>query len=60
MDRTVLEKNTMTNTEKNAVTVVPVLNVEELFDGLREIRLSHGSEEYRLRLTKKDKLILTK
>ncbi len=39
---------------------VPALNVEQLFDGFREIRLVHGCKEYRLRLTRNDKLILTK
>ena len=39
---------------------IPVLNVAKLFDGLREIRLSHKNEEYRLMLTRNGKLILTK
>ena len=39
---------------------VPTLNVKELFHENREIRLRHGDDEYRLRLTKNNKLILTK
>lgn len=37
-----------------------VLDVAELLCGRREVRLRHGDHEYRLRLTKADKLILTK
>lgn len=31
-----------------------------LFQGRQEIRIAHGDETYRLRLTRNDKLILTK
>lgn len=31
-----------------------------LFQGYQEIRIAHGDETYRLRLTRNDKLILTK
>lgn len=31
-----------------------------LFQGYQEIRIAHGDEIYRLRLTRNDKLILTK
>lgn len=37
-----------------------VLNAESLFAGAREIRLVFQSEEYRLRITRNSKLILTK
>jgi hemin uptake protein HemP len=33
---------------------------EELLDGAREVLIRHGEECYRLRLTRQDKLILTK
>jgi hemin uptake protein HemP len=36
------------------------LDIKELFKGTREVRLRHRNAEYRLRLTKSDKLILTK
>lgn len=38
----------------------PVVNSMDLLKGLREIRIRHGEEMYRLRLTKNDKLILHK
>lgn len=60
MDRTVSKNIIRTDTVKNAGKAVPALNVEKLFNGFREVRLFHGSEEYRLRLTRNDKLILTK
>lgn len=37
-----------------------LLCVEQLFAGRRELRLRMGNEEYRLRITRNDKLILTK
>jgi hemin uptake protein HemP len=36
------------------------LDVAKLFDGKSEIRLLHRGQEYRLRVTKQGKLILTK
>lgn len=62
MDRKLSEKNktTKTRADVDAVKVMPAMQVEKLFDGFRQIRLFHGGEEYRLRLTRKDKLILTK
>ncbi len=56
MDKILLKRNTVADAAKT----IPVLNIEQLFDGFREIRLRHGSEEYRLSLTRNDKLILTK
>ena len=54
-------KTLAANTFKgDAGKVVPVLNIKQLLGGFREVRLFHGSEEYRLSLTKNDKLILTK
>ena len=43
-----------------AANAIPSLNSETLLAGHREIRVSHGPEEYRLRLTRNNKLILTK
>jgi hemin uptake protein HemP len=37
-----------------------VMTSGELFSSGREILISHGSENYRLRLTSQNKLILTK
>lgn len=43
-----------------SVTGVVVLRTEELFGTRREVIIRHGDEEYRLRITKADKLIVTK
>ncbi|HEG43422.1 MAG TPA: hemin uptake protein HemP [Phycisphaerales bacterium] len=56
MDRVLIKKTEADNVTGKA----PALSTEQLFDGFREIRLFHGSQEYRLRLTRNDKLILTK
>ncbi len=39
---------------------VPVINVRDLLADSREAVLIHEGERYRLRITAKDKLILTK
>ena len=36
------------------------VNVEDLLGGKRELKLMYGREEYRLRITRNSKLILTK
>lgn len=36
------------------------IDIRELLGGYRELRILHGCEEYRLTLTSKGKLILTK
>lgn len=41
-------------------TVSRVVTTAELFEGRREIVIAHGDEEYRLRITRANKLILTK
>jgi hemin uptake protein HemP len=38
----------------------PVVRSEELFGARREVIIRHGREEYRLRITRAGKLILTK
>jgi hemin uptake protein HemP len=38
----------------------PIVRTEQLFGARREIIIKHGQEEYRLRITRADKLILTK
>jgi hemin uptake protein HemP len=38
----------------------PVLSSAMLFRGTREVVIRHGAVEYRLRITRTDKLILTK
>ncbi len=44
----------------NLSRVIPALDVEQLFAGFRELRILHGCEEYKLTLTRNNKLILTK
>lgn len=39
---------------------VPVLTSEDLFAGKREVIILHKGVPYRLRITRQDKLILTK
>jgi hemin uptake protein HemP len=47
--------------EGSAVASLHVrLSSRELFRGQREIVILHGGHEYRLRITRTDKLILTK
>jgi hemin uptake protein HemP len=41
-------------------TPPPVILSEALFGARRELIIRHGAAEYRLRITKTDKLILTK
>ena len=50
-----LNGNAATNTQ-----TVPVLDTDELFKGGREVKLFHHCQEYRLRITRNEKLILTK
>jgi hemin uptake protein HemP len=37
-----------------------VIHTVQLFGAAREVIIKHGEEEYRLRITRADKLILTK
>ena len=43
-----------------SVPSVPTYAIDRLFGGARQVRLLHRGHEYRLSLTKADKLILTK
>lgn len=38
----------------------PLLRSQDILAGAREVRILHGEDVYRLRLTSTDKLILTK
>ena len=44
----------------SASAAVPIVDVRKLLDGQREAMLVLDGEPYRLRITAKDKLILTK
>ena len=54
----------MPNAEKFTPNVTPsstpAFDVAELFRGRNEVRLLHRGQEYRLRVTRQGKLILTK
>lgn len=43
-----------------AVQAVPTVDSQRLFEGHRELIIQHQGEVYRLRITRHDKLILTK
>ena len=47
-------------TSPEGPVVVPVTESTALLNGHRELRIRHGSDTYRLRLTASGKLILTK
>lgn len=55
-----ISKNNISKCQGVKAPEVPVFNVAELFNGSPELRLMHSDQEYRLRLTKSGKLILTK
>lgn len=63
-----MERNDMNGGKKAERTPPPLdsaaaprrVDVRELLGGGRELRILHGAEEYRLTLTSKGKLILTK
>ncbi len=44
----------------HTATTLPMLNSQHLFSMGPEIRILHAGEEYRLRLTRNNRLILTK
>ncbi|MCB1734754.1 MAG: hemin uptake protein HemP [Gammaproteobacteria bacterium] len=51
----------MTSPTANTAEMPPrELNSNALFDGQRELHIRHGGEQYRLRITRSGKLILTK
>jgi len=52
--------NTELNVANPARVELPTLESTRLFSVGREVRIRHGGEEYRLRLTSNNKLILTK
>ena len=48
------------NRDGGRAATVGTICSEDLFRGLTEVRLLHRGEEYRLRITRQGKLILTK
>ena len=47
-------------TSQQANSDVKVISTTELFKGQRELRIDHNGESYRLRITARGRLILTK
>jgi hemin uptake protein HemP len=47
-------------TERVSAAACRTLDAAALFGDAREVRLRHGDQEYRLRVTRQGKLILTK
>lgn len=45
---------------EHRVSPPPAVSAERLFNGAKEIVIRHLGEDYRLRITRNDKLILTK
>ena len=55
------DKNlTAVKTTEPAASLMPTYAIDRLFGSARQIRILHKGHEYRLSLTKADKLILTK
>jgi hemin uptake protein HemP len=52
--------NSAGDKKQNETPRVPTFVTEELFQGEKEILIDHHGEQYRLSITKNDKLILTK
>lgn len=46
--------------QRNALISPPVFHAEELFQGHREVCIEHDGKRYRLRITRRNKLILQK
>lgn len=46
--------------EREPVVLPARMDSQQLFEGQRELIIQHRGEEYRLRITRHDKLILTK
>jgi hemin uptake protein HemP len=54
-------KNPLRDSKKpSADELPPILSARDLLGGRREIRIEHAGEMYRLRLTRRNKLILQK
>jgi hemin uptake protein HemP len=55
-----LDTANQTSVPQHTVAEVPKLNSTGLFQGHREIRIEHEGMQYRLRITRRNKLILQK
>ena len=55
-----LDSNTLNAPGSNQSNNAQNIDAKSLFNGRREILISHKGEQYRLRMTRNEKLILTK
>ena len=60
MQRQSISMPTKTRDSSTVPLTSKVIDSSDLFAGLKELVIRHGDQEYRLRITKQDKLILTK
>ncbi len=60
MDKKTLQREEAKADSRGAATNRPRLDSEKLFAGAREVLIEHAGQEYRLRLTSQNRLILTK
>ncbi len=60
MEKNVHKKCCQQKTENARLSGMPVIDAQELFQDFQEVRIQYYKEEYRLRITKNQKLILTK
>ncbi|MGQ0598895.1 hemin uptake protein HemP [Aquabacterium sp.] len=60
MDGKPADDNTPALSMRQPLSPPPRVDSQQLFEGQRELIIQHQGEEYRLRITRHDKLILTK
>lgn len=60
MDSSPAEDTAPALSMRQPLTPLARVDSQQLFDGQRELIIQHQGEEYRLRITRHDKLILTK
>lgn len=60
MDGKPADDNTPALSMRQPLPPPPRVDSQQLFEGQRELIIQHQGEEYRLRITRHDKLILTK
>lgn len=60
MDSSPADDNAPASSMRQPLTPPARVDSQQLFEGQRELIIQHQGEEYRLRITRHDKLILTK
>lgn len=59
-DTSVFENSALSKWHETGAQRLPMLHSQNLFALTNEVRICHAGEEYRLRLTRNNRLILTK